>query len=454
MIFLLLSIKIYFFYSPECPDCHFVKENLIKKIEDKYEIVYLTVDDPKNMKTLMEIEDRKKDYDNRIPVVYVGDSVFGSKEEIMEGLLKYLNILSDTTMLNPEEIDYITLLNPVKVLYFYSKGCRNCEIMEYKLKLLEKEMKGIIIESYDIRKSMSYLYNIEKEIGVKRNKIFQTPVVILNDEAFFNEDFYRLKEKILKVQESGNENYYERYSKENNLNELLGILKTGSIFIAGLIDGINPCAFATFVFLLSLFSLSGKRREIILSGTGFILSVYFTYLLIGLGIFSFIRSLLIFLILSRMVYLLSGIIAIIFGILSIVDILRIKKNKAMILKMPDSLKRLSRITARNIYTIPVIFFSSFLIGFIISLFEFTCTGQIYFPFITYLAQNPYLRLFAIKPLFIYNFGFVTPIILIFIFYLSGMREWELSRQITKKLIPIKVLTAIILFSLGIFILLF
>ncbi len=451
MIFLLLSLKIYFFFSPDCPDCKFVKENLIKKIEDRYDIEYFDINIPENMKTLMSIEDRKKDYDNKIPVVYVGDSIFGSKEEIMEGLLNYLETLNDTSSVELKNLENIRLENPVKILYFYSTGCKKCERMEYELKLLKEEMNGLIIESYELTKSANFLYNIEKNIGVEKGKILVVPVVILNDKIYFKDDIHNLKDEIIKVSVSGNLDYYERYKEESSLNELFSILRFGSIFTSGLIDGINPCAFATLIFLISLFSLSGRRQDVFLSGIGFIISVYFTYLLIGFGIFSFIRSLSIFLTISRVIYIISGSISVIFAVLSIIDIVRIKKNKEIILKMPSFLKKLSRKLSRNIYSNSIVFLSSIVIGFLVSLFEFTCTGQIYLPFITYLAQNPYFKISALKPLLIYNIGFILPIIVIFLIYLTGVREFELSKTLNKRIILIKLLTAILLFTLAAFI---
>jgi MFS family permease len=62
----------------------------------------------------------------------------------------------------------------------------------------------------------------------------------------------------------------------------LGIL---TVVSAGLIDGVNPCAFATLIFFISYLSFVGrKRNEILWVGIGFSGSVFLTYLLIGFGI--------------------------------------------------------------------------------------------------------------------------------------------------------------------------
>ncbi|MDO8670475.1 MAG: cytochrome c biogenesis protein CcdA, partial [Dehalococcoidia bacterium] len=54
---------------------------------------------------------------------------------------------------------------------------------------------------------------------------------------------------------------------------------------AGLLDGINPCAFAVMAFLVAfLFTIRRTRTNILQLGTAYILAMYATYFLIGLGL--------------------------------------------------------------------------------------------------------------------------------------------------------------------------
>jgi len=60
---------------------------------------------------------------------------------------------------------------------------------------------------------------------------------------------------------------------------------------AGLVDGVNPCAFTTIIFLLSVLTLLGKtRKEMFAVGVGFTLAVFLAYLLLGLGVFKAIKA--------------------------------------------------------------------------------------------------------------------------------------------------------------------
>ena len=63
------------------------------------------------------------------------------------------------------------------------------------------------------------------------------------------------------------------------------------VFLAGLLDGINPCVFSTLLFLISSLTLAGrKRKEILIIGVFFTIAVFVTYYLVGLGLFQGLRS--------------------------------------------------------------------------------------------------------------------------------------------------------------------
>jgi cytochrome c biogenesis protein CcdA len=57
-----------------------------------------------------------------------------------------------------------------------------------------------------------------------------------------------------------------------------------AVVLAGLVDGLNPCAFATIIFFVSYLSLSGKKgKEILITGASFTVGVFIAYLLVVLG---------------------------------------------------------------------------------------------------------------------------------------------------------------------------
>src|SRR4030042_3832700 len=64
------------------------------------------------------------------------------------------------------------------------------------------------------------------------------------------------------------------------------------VLIEGLIDGLNPCAFATIVFLVSYLSFLGKQnKEILTYGIIFTLGVFIAYIIAGVGLMGGLRQL-------------------------------------------------------------------------------------------------------------------------------------------------------------------
>ncbi|HCU34501.1 MAG TPA: hypothetical protein DGT21_03365 [Armatimonadetes bacterium] len=68
---------------------------------------------------------------------------------------------------------------------------------------------------------------------------------------------------------------------------LIGLFRTfgvATIAVAGLVDGINPCALATLVFLISYLSLRQRSaRDVLATGLLFAAGVFAAYLAIGIG---------------------------------------------------------------------------------------------------------------------------------------------------------------------------
>ena len=62
-------------------------------------------------------------------------------------------------------------------------------------------------------------------------------------------------------------------------------IRVGVVLGSGLLDGVNPCAFATVVFLLSYLQLRHpRRRQLWQVGLGFVVGVFATYYVLGLGL--------------------------------------------------------------------------------------------------------------------------------------------------------------------------
>lgn len=227
---------------------------------------------------------------------------------------------------------------------------------------------------------------------------------------------------------------------------------------AGLIDGINPCAFTVLVFFISFLNFVGyRKRELLVLGIVFILAVFLTYIFLGLGLFKFIQSLQAFTRLSKVIYLGTASLAVILGIYSLYDWHVYRKTgnpDDTKLRLPDFIKQKIHKTIQGASrnrnkTLMELAGAVFLSGFIVSLLESVCTGQTYIPTIAYVFKEPGLRINALGYLVLYNLMFILPLAVILVAALAGAGSETFSRLARKHLGTVKLLTAALFFFLGI-----
>ena len=94
--------------------------------------------------------------------------------------------------------------------------------------------------------------------------------------------------------------------------------------------------------------------------------------------------------------------------------------------------------------------SALITGFLVSILEAICTGQTYLPTITFILKSGQLRLYALGYLLLYNFMFIIPLLIIFIFALLGVTNAQFTAYLKKNMLMIKIAMAILFFGLGTF----
>jgi cytochrome c biogenesis protein CcdA len=242
-----------------------------------------------------------------------------------------------------------------------------------------------------------------------------------------------------------------------------------SVAVAGLEDGINPCAFTVIVFFISFLAVQGyRKRELFFIGFAFILSVFLTYLGIGLGIFNFFYRFGGVWAITHWFNLVVGLASILFGILAVYDFIEFKKTgsvERLILQLPKPIKERIHKVVGFFYRkdargkkqntsagLGKLLLSAFITGFLVSLLEAVCTGQVYLPTIAFVLKASPLKLQALGYLLLYNLMFIFPLVVIFILALMGITSSQFSGFLKKHLGLIKILMAILFFALGIFLL--
>jgi cytochrome c biogenesis protein CcdA len=172
------------------------------------------------------------------------------------------------------------------------------------------------------------------------------------------------------------------------------------IVVAAFVDSINPCAFSVlFITLAFLFSLGHSRSQIIKTGLVYVGGIFLTYILIGLGI---LKVLTIFNIPNSMAKL-GAIAIILFGVINLIN--EFFPRFPIKLKMPEaSHGKVGELIAKA--TIP----ASFLLGLLVGMFEFPCTGGPYLLVLGLLHDDAsFMKGFFY--LVLYNFIFVLPLLI-------------------------------------------
>ena len=224
--------------------------------------------------------------------------------------------------------------------------------------------------------------------------------------------------------------------------------------VAGLIDGINPCAFSTIVFFVSVLSVLRAPRAVCVSaGLGFLAGTFTTYTVIGLGLlnmftrlehFSAAREIIGLLIISSLAVL-SG--------LSLVDALRFYKNadaQNMILRTPAPMLKMGRGIMKKGMAGPLgVFAGALAVSAFVTLIESVCTGQLYLPTLAYIIRREGAGVRACALLALYNIMFVVPAALVISAFSAGFSSRFLSGISRRGVVISKLLLAAGFFVLAV-----
>lgn len=169
---------------------------------------------------------------------------------------------------------------------------------------------------------------------------------------------------------------------------------------AALVDSINPCAFSMlFLTITFLFSLGRDRKTVIKIGTVYILGIFLVYISIGLGV---LQALSFFNVPSGLAKL-GALAIIIFGAIGIIN--EYFPKFPIKLKIPQGTHGiLAKFIEKG--SIP----SAFVLGLLVGMFEFPCTGGPYL-FVLGLLHDNATFWPGLGYLVYYNFIFVLPLMI-------------------------------------------
>ncbi len=344
--------------------------------------------------------------------------------------------------------------------FFYKKGCVSCVKKNRIILDVQKKYPNLIVKNYPMndRSAILLAEKLGGSFNISEAERLKTPLLVLGDAYLAEEEISR---EALEHVLNGNSPAlsFKPWEVKSDLDTeaaMLNKVKNFSLFgviAAGLVDGINPCAFATLVFFLSLLTvLKRTRMQIALVGGVFTFSVFLTYFLVGIGVFSGLQWLASVSWLTSGVYFISGLLALLLGVLSLRDarLASLRQFKAMALQLSDAQKRMIQKIISTKSRKMALIGGTFLIGSTISLIELGCTGQVYLPTITFVLKTTGIKLLSFIYLLLYNFMFILPLVMIFLFSLFGVTSEKFSSVFKRHFLSLKITMAVLFFILAVF----
>lgn len=486
-----VHVQALFFYSNSCSHCLKVIEEIVVPLQNEYpglvDFKLLELAERVNYEALMTAEEFLQTApDSRdLPVVIIGDKVLAGEDDttadlrnlVLAGLEGEPILLPSiegvdldqliTSTPQPEEvpIEACSIENPencvadlpIYIAYFYQTGCKECARSETDLAYLQDKYPQIIIEEFNIYDEAG-LANWMAE-RADRVEDLGTPSIFIGDHAWIGEEEIRPQtiEPVLEtLLETGSPRFWNEYNPVQGGQTLMERFKELgwiAVLLAGLVDGLNPCAFATIIFFVSYLTLSGhKGKQILLTGASFTVGVFLAYLLVGLGFYKVLDLISEYMnILSKIVYGLTALFCLVLAILSIRDYYKTRHGDLddMSLKLPESLRKRINSTVREGRKSSSYYLSAFFVGLVVSILELACTGQIYLPVIISMSTMPELRGRAVLFLVLYNLMFIVPLIVVFILAYFGTTSKQFTEFLKRNAAAVKIGMAVVFFSLAI-----
>jgi len=373
------------------------------------------------------------------------------------------NQAADTVIAPPVAAPGKGTAQAFRVVFFHKPGCRDCDRVREMLGDLARDFPKLLIEERDINERPSALLNeaLAARFGLADTLRQVTPAVFAQTGALVKTDITpaRLGDFLRNAAAASVEEGWaevapvETAVAQKTVEQRFSALSFGVVAGAGLLDGINPCAFATIIFLLSYLQIARRTpREILAVGAAFILGVFLAYFAVGLGLAQALTKLAALRFAGTALNYVLAAFALVVAVLSFRDAQLAARGELgeMTLQLPGLLKDQIRGVIRTGAKATRFVIAAFLVGLVVSLLELACTGQVYLPTIQYMLKAGHGR--AVNHLLLYNTAFVVPLIVVFVLAFFGLRSEALIALQKKHTSTVKVLTGLLFLAMAAFLL--
>lgn len=363
--------------------------------------------------------------------------------------------------------------SPVIVDFFFESGCRDCLRVHREIlpKVAEQFGGYYVLREYDIREHTNALKLLQYQTTLSTN--FKEPVTIVIDYKHVLNGLANISTGLIPCIDR---QISERMLPDLNqpvpidvadvggdalktAEERLSKINLVAVICFGLIDGLNPCAISTLVFLITFTTLLRVRNaKLLIVGLCFVIASFVTYTAIGLGILQGFYVLDVYPRLRAGLELCFGCVLLLLAYLSFRDAYRYKKtgdSGDVVVKLPHSVKLVINRLIHKLLTPGALIGGSLMCGMLVTILEGICTGQTYIPTLVAVIKGRreigkgHISRVAWMYLLVYNAMFVVPLIVAFMLSYAGVKSERFLKWSRKNVVVSKVLMGFLFIILSI-----
>jgi len=479
-------LQVLYFYATDCAHCKVVYEEVLTPLMEQYgsqlDLRMLEIGIPENYELLIAMEAYfgVEPAERSLPVIVAGEQVLVGEEPARTSFAAILEentqagiawpalpgfdpaalqtgepvfaVEEECTIEDPEACE---TGEPIYAAYFYQVGCQACSRVEADLKYLQSKFPNLIVEEFNIYEQAALADWMSQRAG---RDDMGTPALFIGDRAWIGDEEITpqaVVDVLEEVNESGSPRFWAEFDEDAAAGSVIERFRSMgwlAVVFAGLVDGLNPCAFATLIFFISYLTISGRKgKEVLLVGGAFALGVFLAYLVVGLGLYKVLDLAGDWLgAVGRWVYALTAVFCLVLAFFSIRDFFKARKGNIgdMELNLPEPLRKRINATIREGSKNRAYVLGAFVTGLLISFLELACTGQIYLPTIIFVSSIPELCGRAIFYLVLYNLMFIIPLIVVFIMAYYGTTSKQLTEFLKKNAAAVKLGMALLFIALA------
>lgn len=341
------------------------------------------------------------------------------------------------------------------IIYFGSYYCSSCQALENEGVFDQLVDQGYRLKKYMLeddraeteKKHFDYLFTY----GVPDVGVDKIPIIFVGDTYFAGR---------LSISNNVANNTIQSIADQEMLLELLEapeppltftlraiLINLGVTIFMGLGDAFNVCAIAMLLMFVSFLSTTKNKKAIAYICVSYITAIFVMYFIIGAvlaQLFAFLAPF--FFIFAWIIVALAFILL----LLNLYDYVMARREKYQDIKnkLPSGAfkftKKLMGGFSKKIESgSKTIYVTAFLIGIVVALIEFPCTGQVYISWLAYMTQNMGQNIVFYIYLTVYNLLFIAPLVVISIIAIRSQSIQAVSNFMRERMDLIKLLNVFI-----------